>query len=263
MANTGTFSADSSSSVLPTVGGVEIASHVRLAVGDNNANDYEFSNSDLLTLFDYAIRQYQEYHQYTLTQSFTTVADQKDYALPSSCLRVLSHTYRALAGISSDTFVAYYNAVSGYPLFVPYNNYTDVTMNRVRQEFYRRIDELGAGQGEVINYLTSYAATKYIRIFPTPTVAGETFTVTFTANHPIQSNDYFTIPAEDAVHVRKLLQAQVLEVRLVKMASTANEFASGTTKTKFERSMNALEHQIADLRQQVHDALTSPQIKHG
>lgn len=263
MANTGTFAADSSSSVLPTVGGVNIADYVRLAVGDNNASDYEFSNTDLLLLFDYAIRAYQEYRQYTLTQTFTTVADQKDYALPSSCISVLSHTYRNLPGISSDAFVSYYNTLNGYPVFVPYYEYTDLVLNRVREEFYKRVDDLGAGQATVIDYQTSYTATKYLRIFPTPTTGGDTFTVTFTANHPIQNNDYFTIPAADAMQVRKLLQAQVLEARLVKMASTANEFASGTTKTKFERSMNALERQIGDLRQQVHDALTSPQAKHG
>jgi hypothetical protein len=251
-----TITASSSAAVLPTIAGYDISDTMRLAIGDTDPVNYEFSNSDLLVLFYQALAKYQEYRPYSLTQSITLVANQKDYALPSTVRRVLSHTYRSLPGIDSDTFLAYYNLNGAYPAFVPYFDWTDTVLARVRAEFYRRYDQLGAGQAEVIDYQTSYAATKYLRIFPTPTASGDTFEVTYNGDHPVQSNNYFTIPAFDRFAIVNLIKIEVLQARLTKFSSTAGDHTTGTTRLNFEASMNILRQQITELQQDVHNALS-------
>lgn len=258
MPNTTTITATSSASAIPTVGGQNIASPLRLRVGDNDSANYEFPDSDLLLLLAHALRAYQDERPYTLSTTITTVAEQSDYVLPSSCQMVVSHDYRVFAGISADAWVSYFDTLAFSPTLVPFRDWSDDVLNRVRTEYNIRFDQMGAGQAEVVDYQTSYASTKYLRLTPTPKASGDTFTVKYFADHPIQNNDYFTIPSSHALLIQKLLEAEVYDVRANKMSSTATDFGAGTSRIKFDKAIDALRNRASALRQEVSDALRFP-----
>lgn len=205
-----------------------------------------------------AIRAYQDERPYTFAMTVTTVAEQSDYALPSNCQSVVSHDYRVFAGISSDAWVSYFDTLAFSPTLVPFRDWSDDVFNRLKTEYNIRFDSLGAGQATVIDYQTSYASTKYLRLNPTPTTSGDTFTVKYFADHPIQNNDYFTIPSAHVGLIRKLLEAEVYDVRANKMSSTATDFGAGTSRIKFDKAIESLRNRADALRTEVSDALRVP-----
>lgn len=247
--------ASSSSSTVPTVAGTDIATPVRLMVGDTDSSNYEFSDSDLTYLAARAVTYYQRLRPYTKTYDVTTVAGQQDYAVPTDCIRVTDVPYRVFGGLTSTTYLAYYNYLYAYPMLVPFADWSDETLNRIRQEFTLRFDAVGAGQSEIVDYLTSYASTQYVRVYPTPSASGTVFTIRYQANHPLQANNYFTIPPQHAIWIQKLLEAEVYEARAAKIGSTATQLGAGTTKMDFTKAMEFNYRKANACRQEVLDAL--------
>lgn len=252
-----TITASSSASAFPTIGGQNIATPVRLIIGDTDSNAYEFSNSDLSVLLANALSYYQGLNPYTKESTITLVAEQQDYALPSDCIKPIHIPYRQVPSVTSDTTLIALYGLNGFISIVPYVNWTDSVLVAIQREFLVRYEQLGAGQAEEIPYLTSYSATRYLRLYPTPTASGS-FVLRYRANHPLQSNDYFTIPSEHAIYVQKLLLAEIYDVRHAKQQSGVSEFAAGTTRIKVGGSKQSLSDLAAALRREVADALTSP-----
>ncbi len=235
--------------IVPLVGSQEVGNPVRLMIGDNDSTNQEFSDSDLIYLLSRAVSYYQRYRPYALESTISLVANQKDYALPSDCLRPIDIPYRVFAGLDSTVMVAYLNAVYGSALLVPYKDWSDDVMNKIRMEFSLRFEALGAGTVEVNDNLTSYGIGQYLRLFPTPTASGGSFVLRYEANHPVQSNNYFTIPSYHAVWIQKLLEAEVYESRAAKMANTATSLGAGTTKMDFSPAMKQ-NYALAQARRQ-------------
>jgi hypothetical protein len=259
MPNSITITATSSASAVPTVGGTNIADTVRLIIGDTDSSNYELSNANLSSLLANAVAFYNTLRPYKKQTTISIVANQADYALPSDCIRPIHIPYRTSPSVTSDTTLVSLWGLNGFISIVPYRDWTDVVLTRISQEYSLRLEGLGAGQAEVTPYLTSYAANKYLRLYPTPTAA-DSFVLRYLANHPLQGTDYFTIPSEHALYLQKLLLAEVYEVRYAADQSGISEFAAGTTKIKVGNSGKGknLQDLANDLRQQVRDALSSP-----
>jgi len=248
---------------VPLVGGQDVITPVRLMVGDADSSSYEFSDVDMVTLLPRALTYYNRLRPYTKTYDITTVSGQKDYALPTDCVRVIEVPYRVFGGLTSTTYLAYYNYLYAYPMLVPFADWSDETLNRIRQEFTLRFDAVGAGQSEIVDYLTSYASSQYVRVYPTPSASGSTFTIRYQANHPVQNNNYFTIPANHAIWIQKLLEAEVYEARATKIGSTATQLGAGTTRMDFSKTLEFLAKKANACRQEVTDALGYPVGKIG
>ncbi len=240
------------------VGGQEIALYIRLAIDDRDSENYEYSNEDLSLMLGRAVDFYSRYRPYVFEYTLTTVANQRDYAAPSGKMRIKSHNYRSFPSLLSGTYVAYWNAPSGAPTVLASRDWGDEALNRIRMELVSRLDDAGRGVIEETNYTTSYASTSYLRLCPTPTDSGTSVTVGYTATHPLQNNNYFTIPAEHAIYLQKLVTADVLDMRANGSDNTSSRVQIGTTNIQFGQTSNSLRRQANALRQEVSDALSSP-----
>jgi hypothetical protein len=253
-----TITGSSTAGVVPSVGGEDISAHVRIAIGDTDSSNYELSNADLALLMQDAVGYYQRLKPYFKQTTITLVANQSDYALPSDCIKPIHIPYRVFDSIASPTIVSLFG-LNGFLSVVPYLDWKDDVLNKWQSEMRVRFDTLGAGQAEEITYLTSYAATRYLRLYPTPSSSGS-FVLRYSANHPLQNNDYFTIPSDHAVYIQKLLIAEVFDVRDAAQLSNVSEFQAGTTRIKVGGGGKgqSLGDRAASLRQEVWDALSRP-----
>lgn len=249
---------------VPTVaGGTDIATNVRTRVNDLDSTNYEFTDADLTVLLANAIDVYNRLNPYIKEWTLTTVADQKDYALPADCVRAIDVPWRPYPGLQPNVIVAYFNALYGTADILPVKDWSDEVIVKQRQEWAIRFENIGAGASEQLPYTTSYSNSKYIRLMPTPSRAGDTVLVRYTANHPIQANDYFTIPLEHVEQIRKLLTAEVLEIRGNKILTNVSDLAIGTSRFRFANSGQQLILRAAVLRQEVFDKLGQATIKMG
>lgn len=250
-------------SSIPLVAGQDIGTIVRTLVNDSDSSNYEFSDTDLTNLLSRAVRFYERYKPYYLESTLTTVADQADYLAPSNAIRMVSVDWRPYPGISANTFVGFWNALYGSADILPMKDWRDDVLNKIRSELAIRYDSLGAGTSGQIQYPTSYANASYVRLYPTPTRSGDTVNIRFIAQHPLQSNDYFTIPFYHVQHLQDLLEAEVCDARALKIESTADVTRVGTTDIRFQNSAKALRLRSGLLRQRVVDALGVPVGTHG
>ncbi len=256
-----TITGSSTASVIPTVGGQDISAHVRITIGDTDASGYEYSNADLAMLMEDAISVYNRLRPYQRESVISYTANQANCALPSDCVKPIHIPYRTFPSLTtSDGLVVALFNLNGFGSIIPYSNWTDNVLFKMYSEYRVRFEELGAGQAEETTYLTSYAATRYLRLYPTPSAAGS-FVLRYNANHPLQNNDYFTIDPNHAIYIQKLLIAEVFDVRDAATLSGVSEFQAGTTKIKVGGAGGkgaSIGDRAAQLRQEVFDALSRP-----
>lgn len=248
---------------IPLVAGQDIGTTVRNVIGDTDSSSYEFSDTQLTLLLNRAITFYQRFCPYYLTTTITTTNGTSDYLVPSSVIKLVDSDYRPYPGIGNNSFVGFWNALYGSADILPSKDWRDDALNKIRQEYAVRFDELGAGKFSQIQYQTSYSNQNYIRLHPTPQRDGDVVTLTFTAAHPIQNNNYFTIAPQHVIYIEKLLEAEVKEVRVGTLESNPLDVAIGTTRVKLENSTRALRMSVSSLRQEVIDALSRPIGMHG
>lgn len=248
---------------VPTAGGQDIATLLRTIIGDTDSNNYEFSDADITNLLSRAVTFYTRYRPYYIESTITTTQDVQDYLAPASAIKMVSVEWRPYPGISANTFVGFWNALYGSADILPSKDWRDDVLNKIRQELAVRYDNLGAGASDLIQYPTSYANTNYIRLYPIPTTSGTEIDIRYTATHPLQSNDYFTIPSHHAIWLQKLVEAEVYDIRANKMSSTATDFGVGTSRIRFDSAIKNLRMMANSLRQEVIDALSIPIGTHG
>lgn len=248
---------------IPLVAGQDVGTTVRTVIGDSDSSSYEFTDQQLTILLNRAVTWYSRYKPYFLETTITTVSGQADYLAPSNAIRMVSVDWRPYPGISSGSFVGFWNALYGSADILPMKDWRDDVLNKIRQEFAVRYDSLGAGASDFIQYATSYSNNNYIRLYPTPTRDGDTVNVRFTSAHPLANNNYFTIPPQHVIYIEKLLEAEVKEVRVGVIESNPIDVSIGTTRVQIANSTRALRMSVSSLRQEVIDALSSPIGMHG
>lgn len=248
---------------IPTVAGRDISANIRLNLGDTDASNYEYSDADLTILLGNAMQVYNRLNPYYLETTITTVNGVSDYALPANCVRPIDIPYRVYPGLAPETVVAYLTGLTGVSYLVPFRDWSDETLSKIRQEFALRYESIGAGQAEYTNYLTSYSPLHFLRLYPTPTRDGDTFRVRYSAEHPLQNNDYFTVPPHHIIHIQNLFEAEVLEVRYVKIMSSPVDFTAGSTRIRFGESSRYLQSRAETLRDGVFNALNRPIARKG
>lgn len=248
---------------IPLVAGQDIGTTVRTMIGDSDSSDYEFSDTDLTNLLSRAIYFYERFRPYYLESTITTVIDQQDYLAPSTATKMISVDWRPYPGIGTNTFVAFFNALYGSADILPARDWSDDVLNKIRQEYAVRYDNIGAGTSDLIQYPTSYTNQNYIRLYPIPTRSGDSITIRYTSAHPLQSNNYFTIPSHHVVYIQKLLEAEVCDVRALRIESSSDVTKVGTTDIRFQNSARHLRTRSNALRQEVMDALSVPVGMHG
>lgn len=258
-----TILAASEASAVPTIAGQNIETPVRIAISDNDSTNYEWSVTDLTSLLANAVDYYSRFQPYEKEVTITTVNAQADYAIPSDCVHIIDAPYRPWPGLSGNYIVNYFNALYGTAELLPIKDWRDRPLTTMRQELARRFEDIGAGAWEQLTYTTSYSPTAYVRLYPTPTRDGDTFTLSFTANHPLQNNDYFTIKPYHFELVRKLLVAEVLEAKANKLDATANEYYVGATRFNFGDSSKNLRLRAETLREEVRQILSNGAVGHG
>lgn len=246
-----------------TVAGTDVILNVRSLVSDTDENDYEFSPADMELFLTKAMREYSRLAPYNKTWSFVLSANVDTYSLPVDVVKVQSCDYRPFPGMSQQGVVAFFNALYGTADLLPTKDWSDYSIMGIRQKLAMRFDNLGAGQWEMNDYLQSYNTGKYLILYPTPTVGGDTVTVRYTAEHPLQGSNYFTVPTEHLNYVEMLLQAQALEVRGTRISSGADYFTAGTTRIRYNNSAKSINALVQTLRGQVRDALSVPKGRYA
>lgn len=244
-----------------SVGGQDAGTSIRTKISDTDSANYEFTDVDINNLLISAIRYYSRYNPYYLKSTLTTIADQDVYALPSDCIRVVSHDWRPYPGW--DTAVAYLSVLYGTTGIVPSGDWSDDVLSKIRQELTARFDAIGAGEAEQITYLTSYSPTGYLILYPTPVNAGDTVTIRYSAQHPLLSGDYFTCPAQHVELIEKLVIAEVDEIRARKISTAPDDFAAGTTRFGYRNSASGLIRDAMRLRQEIADIFAGMVAKYG
>lgn len=248
---------------IPLVAGQDIGTTVRTVIGDSDASNQEFSDTQLAQLLTRAINFYSRFRPYYLQSSITTVLGQSDYLAPSNAMKMVEVDYRLYPGLSTNTYVAFFNALYGSADILPMRDWRDDVLNKIRQEYAVRFDEIGVGKFGMVQYSTSYSNQNYIRLYPTPTRDGDVVNITYTATHPLQNNNYFTIAPHHVIYIEKLLEAEVKEVRVGVLESNPIDVSIGTTRVQIANSTRALRMSVSSLRQEVIDALSVPVGTHG
>ena len=88
-------------------------------------------------------------------------------------------------------------------------------------------------------------------LYPAPDSTGDTIDIRYTCEHPLQGNDYFTIPASHAEDIEKLTVALILDAKANLLQQQAQDYDAGTTRVRWGRGPEGLRQRAAALRGEV------------
>jgi len=242
--------------MINTIGGVDITNVVRLRIDDEDSSDYEFSDTKFNEWLAHAVRAYSKERPYVLETTISHVEDQDIYALPSGLERVIECQYR----LSFDTNV--YEPLEDTTL-AGFSTYDWPALDLIRRMLRVKYDEVAVGHWEVITNRTSYAAGKYLVIYPAPDSSTGDFTVRYSATHPLSGSDYFTIPAEHAYLLADLLVSYALKRRAMKFFKNPMDYDAGQTRIRRGATIDHLNREADILEQKVWNALRGTVIAIG
>lgn len=229
----------------------ELVSNLRENIGDEleSGIDNEFSDNRLKLLWiPRAVESYSQLFPHILVQSLTTVADQDYYQVSTNAIRVLSVNWRA-------------TGVPSYAVVTPYwfTEWYDNARIFIRDQMLANYNGIGLTHWQEVNNPNSFMSGLWLRVFPTPTAAGDEIKVEYAALHPLNAGGtaYDTIRADHLSYVVKLAEAAILKRRARSMLSVP-DIQSGETRREAAKVAESLRYEAGALEEEVRNGLTFP-----
>lgn len=238
-----------------TIGGRDVETYIRQEVADD-ITPYEYSTTVLNNAIVQAVRWYTEMRPYIKSNSFDTVASTGLYALPSDALRVIELHYKIA---NTDEFYTQYSDV--YPF--DFTDYDSESLSLIRNKLVQAYEEHAHYMWEQISFLTSYQAGRYVILYPEPDTSGYTVNYRYTREHELSSDDYPTIPWEDASQFITLVVLALDRRELARMMRAPARYRDGQTEVDRRATMETMRKSIGNRWQEVSDQLSRISVQRG
>jgi len=238
-----------------TVGGRDVGTYIRQEVADD-VEPYEYTDTVVNNAIAQAARWYSEMRPYEKSGSFTTVADQGLYELPSDAMRVTELHYKIE---NTDDFYDQYGDV--YPL--AFTDYDSESLTIIRDKLIQAYEKHAHYFWQQVTSLTSYKAGRFVILYPEPGNSGDTVTYLYTREHTLSGTDYPTIPWEDADQFITLVVVALDRRELARMKRAPARYRDGQTEVDRRASLDTMRVDIDNRWQEIRDALSGANIERG
>lgn len=224
-----------------------LMNRARNVISDNNPDPTlaSFADDELTDIIAEAIVEYSGYRPYRQRTTINTVALQDIYPLPSDCNWIVRVTQASNVDLS---FL--YNAYT-YDFYSAWVNVTEMMMRdrtlfAIRQDAFELFTERGTPTWALWN-------DKQLIIYPAPMSDGYPLFVEYASIHAADSSgNYPTIPDQDIIPIKRLVEAQCLDT-IATTFSLKGNYREGQTEVTYDP--DKLRQRSQYLRAQVHQAL--------